>query len=243
MSEPRTVVWFSCGAASACCVKLLADRPNLHVVYCDMTADEHEDNMRFMADVEQWAGIRVELLQGRYRSIEDVFAHTRYMSGPSGARCTTEMKKIPRLHYSQPDDINVFGFTVDEGKRRAAFEKRNPDMVLEWPLFDQKLTKRACMQMIQKAGIRLPEMYSLGFGHNNCIGCVKASSVEYWRLIKHYWPKVFKRRAEQSREIGCRLIRIGGKRLFLDEMPDGPPSLLGVHDGAISCGPECGGQS
>ena len=34
-------------------------------------------------------------------------------------------------------------------------------------------------------------------------------------------PEVFANRAKQSRDIGAKLVRYNGKRMFLDELPDG----------------------
>jgi hypothetical protein len=42
----RIVVWFSCGAASACAAKLAVDKyghENTHVVYCNTLITEHPD--------------------------------------------------------------------------------------------------------------------------------------------------------------------------------------------------------
>lgn len=59
-------------------------------------------------------------------------------------------------------------------------------------------------------------------------------------------PKVFKRRAEQSRRLGVRLTRYHGKRIFLDEIPPdheltfrGRPMIITQSREDISCGPEC----
>jgi hypothetical protein len=80
-------------------------------------------------------------------------------------------------------------------------------------------------------------MYKLGFKNNNCIGCVKATSPAYWSHVRKHFPEVFERRARVSREIGAKLVRIDGKRVFLDEMPDG---RYGQVTENISCGPQCG---
>ena len=50
MSNIRTVIWFSCGAASAVMTKIvLKEEPDAHVVYCD-TGSEHYDNRRFLSE-------------------------------------------------------------------------------------------------------------------------------------------------------------------------------------------------
>ena len=50
----RVLVWFSCGAASACAAKLTLEQyPDAEILYCDTLAFEHPDNRRFIADVEK----------------------------------------------------------------------------------------------------------------------------------------------------------------------------------------------
>jgi hypothetical protein len=61
-------------------------------------------------------------------------------------------------------------------------------------------------------------MYLLGFPNANCIGCVKATKPSYWNLVRKEFPDVFKERSEQSRRLGCKLVRVRGERIFLDEL-------------------------
>ncbi len=239
----RKIVWFSCGAASTVAAKHVVtahanDSETLvEVVYCDTSKSEHPDNIRFIQDVERWLGQKIILVKNnRYDTVEDVFSSKKYMSGPAGAPCTVELKKKPRFAYQHPDDIHIFGYTVDEKKRVSIFERNNPELFLEWPLIEAGLTKEQCLKEITKAGIKLPLMYQLGFNNNNCPGCVKAQSPKYWNSIRKHFPEVFASRAMQSRQIGCKLIKIGKVRYFLDELP---PDDLSGHDEDLSCGPQC----
>lgn len=220
-TDGRIVVWFSCGAASACAAKLAVEKyPDAHVVYCNTLASEHTDNLRFLADVERWIGKSIEIIASKkYKDIDEVFYKVRYMAGVRGAPCTREMKKIPRYDYQLPCDLHIFGLTFEEVGRIKRFEEQNADLEFEWILRDFELTKEHCYQMLKSAGIELPVMYSLGFKNNNCIGCVKSTSPVYWDRVRRYFPEIFKKRCEQSRAINCRLVEYHGKRIFLDELP------------------------
>jgi 3'-phosphoadenosine 5'-phosphosulfate sulfotransferase (PAPS reductase)/FAD synthetase len=235
----RVVVWFSCGAASAVAAKLATEKyDDVSVVYCDVLSSEHPDNRRFMRDVENWIGQKVIIIKSeKYETVDNVFVDTGYMSGIRGARCTLEMKKIPRWNFERPDDLHIFGYTSDEQKRIKRFEENNPELKLEWILRDAEITKEDCFNILKDSEIELPVMYGLGFKNNNCIGCVKATSPHYWNMVRKYFPDVFKRRAEQSRSIGCRLTRVKGKRIFLDELDSTSQEVI---EEDISCGPQCG---
>lgn len=234
----RTLVWFSCGAASAVAAKLAVEKYGAacQVVYCDTLSTEHPDNKRFFDDVEKWLGVPIHVIRAaNYASIDEVFQKHRYMSGVGGARCTTEMKKMPRLAYQEHDDSHIFGYTVEEQRRANLFEKHNPALDVEWLLIDEGVTKADCLRRLEVAGIALPVMYSLGFDHNNCLGCVKSTSAGYWNRTRRLFPEVFERRAKQSRFLGVRLVVIKDVRVYLDELPpdaDAP-------DDDIDCGPVC----
>lgn len=239
----RYVVWFSCGAASAVAAKLAMEYYpyETEIVYCNTLASEHPDNKRFLMAVEGWIGKRIKIIESeKYNSIDEVFMHTKYMAGIAGARCTVEMKKIPRENFQDEKDIHIFGYTADEKARIARFEKQNPSLNVEWILRDCEITKNDCYRKLEVAGILLPKMYQLGFDHNNCIGCVKATSPAYWNKVRMHFPDDFKRRAKQCRLLGVKLVRLGGKRIYLDELPLTLGSeQLALSDGDIECGPMC----
>ena len=243
MSEPKVIAWFSCGASSAVAAKRAVEHPpdgrTVEIVYCNTLSTEHPDNKRFLSQCTIWFQQPIRVISSEdFQTVDEVFEKTGYMSGVKGARCTTEMKKIPRLKFASPDDIHVFGFTSNEGKRIREFESRNPDMRLRWMLRDLGITKADCLQELMVVPIRLPTMYLLGYRNNNCLGCVKSSSPGYWSKIRKDFPDVFKRRCEQSRKLGVRLVEIHHhERIFLDELPDQEFPYKGEN---ISCGPECG---
>lgn len=229
----RVVCWFSAGAASAVAAKLAIEKYGEVVVYYCDTGGEHPDNERFKKDVENWLGVDIiELKSENYQSIDDVFERTRFLRGPNGARCTTEMKKKVRYTHQKPDDKHIFGYTYDESKRIVQILSENWDLNIECPLYDFKYKKEDCFKVIQEAGIELPIMYRLGFSNNNCIGCVKSESPYYWNNVRENFPDVFNRRAKQERDLGFALIRHRKKPVFLDELD---PNLKSGKNEKINC--------
>jgi hypothetical protein len=109
------------------------------------------------------------------------------------------------------------GFTYEEKQRIENFQLSERNNLLP-VLIDLKITNSHCFNIIQSVGLKLPNIYTLGYPNANCIGCVKATSPTYWNLVREKHPKVFKERSAQSRSIGCRLTRVKGKRIFLDEL-------------------------
>jgi 3'-phosphoadenosine 5'-phosphosulfate sulfotransferase (PAPS reductase)/FAD synthetase len=218
MADRRILVWFSAGAASAVAAKLALRQAKLRgaeavVAYTD-PGSEHPDNARFLTDCEAWLGVPVVRLQSaQYRDTWQVWEERRYLNGPAGALCTTELKKRQRFDFQRADDVQVFGYTIEERERAERFRKNNPDVTLWCPLIDEGLRKSDCLAIIERAGIVLPAMYQLGYRNNNCIPCVKGG-MGYWNKIRTDFPLVFQRMARLERTINASCIN--GK--FLDEL-------------------------
>jgi hypothetical protein len=227
MKNQTIVVWFSCGAASAVAAKKTIEKygqTNNVIVVNNPVINEHEDNIRFLKDCEKWFDQEIILAKNeKYPScdIRDVFEQRKYISGIAGAPCTTELKKEARYQFEKKHKIDwhVLGFTFDEKQRSDRFMKFERENLIPI-LIELKLTKGDCFDILLDAGIKLPEIYKLGFPNANCIGCVKSQSPTYWNLVRNKFPNVFNERAEQSRRIGARLVKLKGKRIFLDELKD-----------------------
>jgi hypothetical protein len=219
-------VWFSNGAASAVAAKktieLYGDICTIRILN-NPVIEEDIDNLRFQNDCEKWLGYPIEKVIGKKFpscSAVEVWGKSGYMSGVRGARCTSELKRIPRQEWEKENhhDWMVMGFTFEEKKRHERFTLTERDNLLP-VLINLRLTKQGCVNIIMDAGIEPPSIYKKGFPNANCIGCVKSSSPTYWNLVRKEYPEIFEHRAIQSREIGCRLVKYKGKRMFLDELP------------------------
>lgn len=229
MTERRTIAWWSTGAASAImCRLLLRDTPEAIIARCE-TNNEDEDNYRFEADVMRWLNRSVTILKSdKYDSVPDVWERERYMAGIEGARCTVEMKVVPRLAFQLPTDIHAFGYTAD-GPDVARFNRLRdtyPELAVRAPLIEAGVTKAASLAMVERAGIALPRSYAWGFPNANCVksGCVKATSADYWALVRKHVPDGFAKTAATARDLGVRLCRIDGERRFIDEIPEDQPT-------------------
>ena len=239
----RVLAQFSCGAASAVATKLAIDKygDDVEIYYCD-TGSEHIDNGRFRDECEDWFDKEVHVLKSnKYNDIWEVFEDRRYISGPMGAPCTGEMKKKPGMEVWELGDIEIFGYTSEEVHRVQRFREQNNERIIECPLIDKHLTKEDCFGILERVGISLPAMYSLGFTNNNCIGCVKArDSIDYWKRVRKHFPQHYSRMANIERDIGHTINRhkVDGERvpIFLDQIEAGDPK---GKDPSIQCGLFC----
>ena len=227
----RIIAWFSSGAASAVMTKIaLLENPDVVPVQCDLGDSEDCDNRRFTNECVEWFGKPIIHIAGKFDGIDDVFEKRKYHSGIAGAPCTSEMKVAPRLDFQLPSDTHLWGYTADSAdvKRWERMRDTYPEMKQHAPLIEKGLTKEACLSMIERANIAPPRIYAMGFPNANCIGCVKATSPNYWSLVRKEFPDTFNKRAEQSRRFGSRLVRINDERKFLDEIPGDWPTTQAI---------------
>lgn len=226
---PRTIAWWSTGAASAVMARMcLQDKPEAIIARCE-TNNEDPDNYRFEADVMRRLNRSVMLLKSeKYDSVWDVWQGERYMAGIHGAPCTGEMKIAPRIAFQLPTDIHVFGYTADaqDVERFERLKNNFPELTVRAILIERGITKAASIALVEDWGVALPRSYAMGFPNANCLqtGCVKATSPDYWSLYRLRFPDNFARTAAYAREIGARLTRIKGERIFIDEIPAGWPT-------------------
>ena len=228
--------WFSCGVTSAVACKLALDKygkDNVELYY--MVIDSaHPDNDRFIEDCEKWYGKKINKSRSqKYVDQFDVIKKTKYINGPSGARCTLELKKNVRYAIEKEIDYDgqIFGFEFSkkEVNRAIRFAQQYPQAKPLYPLIERQMTKKHCAELLLRNGISLPEMYNLGFHNNNCIGCVKGGK-GYWNHVRKHFPEHFERMSELEQSIGNSCIK--GK--FLKDLTESE----GRHEAPIV--PDCG---
>ena len=248
-AEPRIVCQFSCGAASAVATKLaLAQYGERCVVVNAFIEEEHGDNRRFAADCERWFGRAiVNLRDTKYdASAIKVFETVGYIKGPHGASCTSRIKRGLLRTIEQPGDVLVLGYTAEEQGRYDDWLADWPDRPIVAPLIERGLTKEDCKALVERAGIKLPAMYLLGYDNANCIGCVKGG-LGYFRAVREDFPAQFERLAQAEDKVAwlhgenAYILRhrsgpLAGKRFPLRELPAGK-----AHRGELlpSCGLFC----
>ncbi|WP_417353556.1 phosphoadenosine phosphosulfate reductase family protein [Flavobacterium alkalisoli] len=215
----KVLGWFSGGVTSAVAIKKVLELTDHDVeIYYFETGSHHPDHDRFLEDCEKWYGQKINIVKNpKFTDVIDVIRTMKYVNGPSGARCTYDLKKQMRWNIEKEVnyDAQIFGFedSPKEINRAIRFQEQYPDAKAHFPLIELNLDKPTCMKIIQQAGIELPEMYKLGYHNSNCIGCVKGG-MGYWNKIREDFPDHFDAMAKVEREIGRSCI----KGVFLDEL-------------------------
>lgn len=229
MRKGFIVGWWSAGITSAVACKLaleLYDNVELYYIHIETS---HPDNKRFMEDCEKWYGVKIKSISSKeFKNQFEVIEKTGAVNTPNGAPCTRELKKEVRYKLQDEFCLNLFndytilnqvwGYEFDKKQVNRAIRhgQQYPETNPLFPLIEKGLDKNTCAGMLLNAGINLPEMYSLGYSNNNCIGCVKGGA-GYWNKIRIDFPYVFSRMAKLERKVGHSCLN----GTFLDELnPD-----------------------
>lgn len=220
----KVIAWWSAGVTSAVACKLAIEAygaDNVRPIYFNIDS-AHPDNDRFKKQCEEWYGIEIEVWRSeKYKDQFDVIEKTRYINGPSGARCTKELKKEVRFRVEREIDYRyqVFGFEYNkkEINRAIRFLEQYPDAAAIFPLIEHKMTKPEALFFLEKSGIKRPAMYELGYPNNNCIGCVKGGA-GYWNKIRVDFPDHFERMSLLEETIGATCLKDKNGRIPLREL-------------------------
>lgn len=224
--ENKILAWWSGGITSAVACKKTIDilgKEEVEVVFID-TGNESEDTYRFKKDCEKWYGLTIKTIScfkelphcsthqhidiGReYKDIMDVWFTHLSLNVATGAICSSQIKRRVREKYQEkyPDFKNqVFGFEFErkEMNRALNLKLNHPLSKPIYPLLMLGLNKKDCLEVVQEAGIKVPEMYSLGFNNNNCFGtgCVQGG-IGYWKKMQKEFPSKFEKMASVEHQL------------------------------------------
>ena len=171
--------------------------------------------MDFIQDFQHRTNLHVKVIENEQFSgdIFNVFRKRKFIKNQFGAPCTMLLKKEMRKKYQRPDDVQIFGFPIEEAERARDILDSEPNLNIDNILIDAGVTKAACKQWLLDFGFELPLMYRLGYANNNCVGCVKGGT-GYWNAIRKDFPEAFNKMAALEREIGHSVC----KDSYLDEL-------------------------
>lgn len=192
-------------------------------VFAD-TKIEDADLYRFLDDTERQLGITITRLADG-RTPFEVWRDKRAITLPnSAAPCSKVLKRdvIDGWLATQPRPYTlVFGMDWSELDRMQRLEARYAaDGVPVWfPLAEAPyVDKCQIADQLERDGIKVPDLYALGFSHNNCGGgCVKAGQA-HWAHLWRTRPDTYARweteetrlRAALDKDVSILVDRRGG---------------------------------
>lgn len=215
MNKLDIVCWWSGGITSAVACYLaiiLFGKDRCTIIMID-TFNEHDDTYRFKKDCEKWYGKEIKVISTQdydnlkqYKNIQDTWYKYNSLNTANGAICSSILKRKVREEWQKENTFThqIFGFEMEsnEFKRAKNMTLNNPDVRPIYPLLMYGFSKKDCLNIVEKQGIKIPLMYFMGFSNNNCFktGCVQGG-IGYWQKIKRDFPEKFEEMARIEHDL------------------------------------------
>jgi 3'-phosphoadenosine 5'-phosphosulfate sulfotransferase (PAPS reductase)/FAD synthetase len=189
----KHIVFYSGGIASYCVAKRVISehgQQNVILLFTD-TNYEHEDLYRFLDESCAKLGVPLTRIADG-RTPWEVFRDVRFLGNTRADPCSKILKRDLAknwVHQNHPDPTAVtlyLGLAHDERHRLDRSKRFWAPYTVESPIVNlPSFTKNDMTMEVRMDGLDLPELYDLGFPHNNCGGfCVKAGQAHFLHLLK-----------------------------------------------------------
>jgi hypothetical protein len=216
----KHVVQYSGGVGSWAAAKLVAKRhgtADLTLLFADVK-DEHVDLYRFLEEGAANIGVPVTRISDG-RTPRQVMTDEKFIGNSRKDPCSKLLKrnlldKWCRQNMDPAQTIRYIGIDWTEIHRLETFQKRVAPWRAEAPLCEEPYrSKFDALSMLAAEGIETPELYRLGFSHNNCGGaCIKGGQAAWARVLRHF-PKLYQ--GWEEWEEGMRL-KVGNHSILRD---------------------------
>jgi len=171
------------------------------LLYFNDTKWEHPDLYRFLNDIQSFLGKEI-YIDTDGRTPEQVFFDEHFLGCNRVPICSRVLKAERLQKFYKDGDNLIFGIGLEEQHRRqriiAAYQtvyaKTGKFCTLEFPLIQQEIPRNKIDDWFKQTGIIMPELYRLGFEHNNCSGGCVRQGIKQWRKLLALLPEVYHER-------------------------------------------------
>lgn len=214
MRNPHQIISLSGGLASAAsAIVAYEEKMPFSLVFAD-TLIEHEDLYRFIQELAAELGKPIHWLKDG-RDPWDVFVANSWIGNSRTAHCSAELKTAQvqawmEKHHFFSDHL-VLGMYLDEEERLDRARERWCPQQVRSLLIDYKIFPGEAEKLVRKYVDEIPELYKLGFPHNNCGGmCVRAGQGQFARLLETR-PEFYAQQEARNLWAEQQIVLKGGK--------------------------------
>jgi 3'-phosphoadenosine 5'-phosphosulfate sulfotransferase (PAPS reductase)/FAD synthetase len=191
------------------------------LLYFNDTKWEHSDLYRFLNDIEMYFNTSI-FIDSDGRNPEQLFFDEHFLGNDRVPLCSRVLKAERLQKYYKDGDNLIFGIGFEEQHRKqrmigtyqTVYVKTGKFCTLEFPLIDCKITKSEINKWFESTGIKKPELYRLGFAHNNCCGGCVRQGKENWLKLLYTFPEIYRERENVEQRFREKF----GKGSYLKEM-------------------------
>lgn len=178
------------------------------------TLEEDPELHEFNAQASILLGVPITRVSTE-ESIWDLFEREHMIGNNRFPICSVRLKREPLNNWHKHNCVELntviyLGFDWTEEKRLEDMRREHPDWMIEAPMTKQPIWDKCRMEKeAASLGLKIPEMYKLGFPHFNCGGrCVRAG-ISHWVHLLNVRPASFKDWEDKEWNCASNLRAIG----------------------------------
>jgi len=173
------------------------------LLYFNDTKWEHPDLYRFLNDIQSFLSKEI-YFDTDGRTPEQVFFDERFLGCDRVPLCSRVLKAERLQKFYKDGDNLIFGIGIEEYHRmrpiisryQIVYAQTGKFCTLEFPLIKQEIPRYKIDEWFRQTGIKMPELYELGFEHNNCSGGCVRQGAKRWRKLLKTLPDVYQARED-----------------------------------------------
>ena len=177
------------GGVNSTAAAVLYENRIKEMVFCDHGGDYPEtyEYVRYM----EAQGFPITLLKPNvqgFDNLPDYYESRRIMPNRVWRDCTDKFKLTPQTKYYRANGIDriFIGFSAGEEKRVKSEFKFRAGITAQYPLIHDGVTREDCIEVIEKAGLRVPR-------RSCCWLCFNCSPAECRQMAQEH-PDLWERR-------------------------------------------------
>jgi len=173
------------------------------LLYFNDTKWEHADLYRFLNDIQAFLDKEI-YIDADGRTPEQVFFDEHFLGCNRVPVCSRVLKAERLQKFYKDGDNLIFGIGLEEYNRmhriiavyQNIYVKTGKFCTLEFPLIKQEIPRHKIDDWFKQTGIKMPELYKLGFEHNNCSGGCVRQGKKQWRKLLKTMPDIYQQRED-----------------------------------------------
>lgn len=205
----KHIIFYSGGIGSYFAAKRVIDKHgknNVKLLFTD-TLIEDEDLYRFIRETSRKLGAElIWIMDGK--DPWDVAFEKRFLPNSRIAQCSHVLKqkiaaKYIKENYKPDECILYLGIDWTEEHRKAAPTKHWEPYKVEFPLCEAPfVNKESMLDELEKMDrIERPNLYKLGFSHNNCGGFCFRAGIGHFKNLLEKKPDLYKYHEAKEEEL------------------------------------------
>ncbi|WP_294362354.1 phosphoadenosine phosphosulfate reductase family protein [uncultured Clostridium sp.] len=209
------IIFYSGGIGSYFTAKRVIDKygkEDVKLLFTD-TLIEDQDLYRFIKETSEKLGAELIWIKDG-KDPWDVAFEKRFLPNSRVAQCSHVLKqktaeKYIKENFTPEECILYLGIDWTENHRKNAPIKHWAPYKVEFPMCEEPfMDKKQMLEELEiKDGVRIPELYKLGFSHNNCGGFCFRAGIGHFKNLLEKKPELYKYHENKEQELRGFLLR------------------------------------